>query len=182
MKNGRRRTKDKLKTAFFTLLEEKPYSKITVTEIIEEAGVSRTSFYRHYKDVFDMYDKICEEIIDSLVSEFTLVVLDNGVDFSKPFEKLCEKLDSQQKYVRLICGKNGGRKFFELGFEKTVSFVKDLSPLLNDTEKFALKFVMFSGMATYVKSIIDGTDFDKKHLKMYSRILTMIQKAGSNNE
>ena len=51
---------DKMIRAFFALLEEKPYGKISVTEFISRAGVSRTTFYRHYRDIYEMYDKVCE--------------------------------------------------------------------------------------------------------------------------
>ena len=32
------------------LLESKPYNKISITDICTKAGVSRVTFYRHYKD------------------------------------------------------------------------------------------------------------------------------------
>ena len=39
-------TKESIVTAVVLLCAEKPFEKITVTEIVRKAGVSRTAFYR----------------------------------------------------------------------------------------------------------------------------------------
>ena len=45
----RQRSADiKLIQAFFKLLETKNYAKISVAEIVAEASLSRTTFYRYY--------------------------------------------------------------------------------------------------------------------------------------
>jgi len=36
--------------AILLLMDEKPYDKITVSDIIEKAGIARQTFYRNYKD------------------------------------------------------------------------------------------------------------------------------------
>lgn len=40
----------KIRDAFFCLVEVKGYEKVTVSQIIEESGVNRSTFYRHYQD------------------------------------------------------------------------------------------------------------------------------------
>ena len=42
---------DRLEGAFLELIEEKPYSKITVNHIVERAGVHRNTFYYHYQSI-----------------------------------------------------------------------------------------------------------------------------------
>lgn len=44
------RSKLLIKKAFIDLLKEKPASKVTVTDIILEANISRGTFYAHYLD------------------------------------------------------------------------------------------------------------------------------------
>lgn len=46
--------------AFFLLLENHDFHKITVSQIIEKAGVNRTTFYRHYEDKYAILDNIKE--------------------------------------------------------------------------------------------------------------------------
>ena len=45
-------TKRALEQSLKNLLREKPLSKITVTDITEDCGISRMTFYYHFKDQF----------------------------------------------------------------------------------------------------------------------------------
>jgi len=47
-------TKKALLKAFGTVLERKPFKKITVGDLTEECGISRMTFYYHFKDIYDM--------------------------------------------------------------------------------------------------------------------------------
>ena len=40
-----------LEGAFLKLVEEKPFAKITVNDIVKEAGVHRNTFYYHYQSI-----------------------------------------------------------------------------------------------------------------------------------
>ena len=53
-----RRSKNMIKKAFAKLLHEKDISKITVTDIIKEAEISRGTFYAHYPDVYGLLSKL----------------------------------------------------------------------------------------------------------------------------
>ena len=46
-----KRTKELLTDTFWRLLEEKPYSKITVNDIVNRCGVNRNTFYYHFQDI-----------------------------------------------------------------------------------------------------------------------------------
>ena len=43
--------KERLENAFWTLLADRPFGKITVTDVVHEARVNRNSFYYHYNDI-----------------------------------------------------------------------------------------------------------------------------------
>ncbi|CUX22942.1 Bacterial regulatory proteins, tetR family [Clostridium sp. C105KSO15] len=45
------RTKKLISDTFWQLLEEKPYSKITVQNIVERCQVNRNTFYYHFQDI-----------------------------------------------------------------------------------------------------------------------------------
>jgi AcrR family transcriptional regulator len=59
-------TKTLIRSAFITLLGEKDIEEITVQEIVEEAMISRSAFYLHYKDKYDLYEAISANLIDEL--------------------------------------------------------------------------------------------------------------------
>ena len=51
-------TKKEIIATFFSLLEQKPLSKISVKNIVEACGINRNTFYYYYKDIYDLVDDI----------------------------------------------------------------------------------------------------------------------------
>ena len=49
-------TKRALAESLKKLLLEKPLDRITVSDITEDCGVSRMTFYYHFKDVYDLIE------------------------------------------------------------------------------------------------------------------------------
>lgn len=47
-------TKQALIASFKKLLETEPFDKITISEITNDCGLSRQTFYYHFRDIFDM--------------------------------------------------------------------------------------------------------------------------------
>ena len=49
------RTRDRLGGALIGLLFTKPLEEITMQEVLDRAGVSRSTFYEHYRDKNDLF-------------------------------------------------------------------------------------------------------------------------------
>ncbi len=60
-------TKNILLHSLHELLKEKPLSNITVQDIIENCGASRATFYRHFKDKYDLMNWDCKEYIEKCI-------------------------------------------------------------------------------------------------------------------
>ena len=58
------RTREAIQLAFKELLKEKPFQKITVTEIAERAGFARHTFYNHYETKEDILNHLVDEFFD----------------------------------------------------------------------------------------------------------------------
>ena len=102
-KTGDRRklkTQKALRDSLAELLTEKDLRKITVQEIADKADVNRVTFYKHYLDVYDLYDKIEE---DTLV-ELGLMVLS------------LEELPAKEFYSHLINYISDNGKIFKMIF------------------------------------------------------------------
>lgn len=52
-----------IRRAFTTLLKQKPIQSISITELCEEAGINRGTFYTHYTDIYDLRTKIENEML-----------------------------------------------------------------------------------------------------------------------
>lgn len=57
-------TKRLLKTALLELMQEKPFSRISIRELCEQADLNRTTFYLHYTDQTDLLRHIEKEILE----------------------------------------------------------------------------------------------------------------------
>lgn len=62
------RTDKAIKQAFINLLKTKPFEKITVQDILDETPVTRSTFYKHYHDKYEIAEKMQEEYFNSQMS------------------------------------------------------------------------------------------------------------------
>lgn len=60
------KTRKALYDALADLLTEKKLHKVTVQEIADKANVNRVTFYRHFLDVYDLYEKLENETLVEL--------------------------------------------------------------------------------------------------------------------
>ena len=93
-------TCDCIRTALFQLVKTTPYEKITVTAIIERAGVSRAGFYRNYiskeavlEDIADShFDKIFDTAFDDITQD----------NFKEKYTALFETISENKEYFDII--------------------------------------------------------------------------------
>lgn len=69
MDRRQQKTRQAVFAAFTGLLERKPYSKISVQEILDGANVGRSTFYAHFETKDDLLRALCTEIFDHVFSE-----------------------------------------------------------------------------------------------------------------
>ena len=58
------KTKRALAEALAEFLATKELHRITVQEIADKADVNRVTFYHHYQDVYELYDKLETEVVN----------------------------------------------------------------------------------------------------------------------
>lgn len=83
-------TKHRIKQAIAKLLAQKCFEKISITEICDTAEINRGTFYLHYKDKYDMIQKIKEDFQSELYSILT--------QESRPFSR--EALTESLEFIR----------------------------------------------------------------------------------
>ncbi|WP_433516604.1 TetR/AcrR family transcriptional regulator [Nonomuraea sp. CA-143628] len=72
-----RRTRTALARALIQLVEEQDLSRISVSDVAEGAGVSRSAFYDHYRDVHELAEDACTAMIDGLIESLPAPELDS---------------------------------------------------------------------------------------------------------
>lgn len=58
----RKETRDKISKVFINLLQTKEINEISVTDICKQAKINRSTFYVNYLDIYDLADKIGQEL------------------------------------------------------------------------------------------------------------------------
>ena len=65
-------TKKALAASLKKLLAHKSFSRITVTEIIEDCGLNRKTFYYHFEDIYGLLRWMLEQDLLSVILSFDL--------------------------------------------------------------------------------------------------------------
>ena len=69
LKNEGYSVKREIMNAVILLMGKKNYMDITVTEIINKAGVARASFYRNFNSISDVIDALVKDATDEIVED-----------------------------------------------------------------------------------------------------------------
>ena len=109
-------TKDIIAKAFRELLESRTFAKVTIGDICERCGISRRSFYYHFKDKYDM-------VVWIFRKEFNEERERQGISFEIDFKEaerwrmLCEFLERDRNYYRKIMAYQGQNSLEEFCLE-----------------------------------------------------------------
>ena len=63
------KTKKSIYDAFISLMSEKTFEEIKVSEICERALINRSTFYSHFDDKFTLFDSLISDMKNSLLGE-----------------------------------------------------------------------------------------------------------------
>ena len=64
------RTKDAIIEAFWQLLEEKAYNKITVKDIVNRCQINRNTFYYHFHDIPELLEETVKSVTDQIIRTY----------------------------------------------------------------------------------------------------------------
>ena len=84
------RTRQKIINCFWELFRQKSIDKITVSELTSLAQINRSTFYAHFKDVYDVLDQIEE------------YYLPNGAKFFSQCHNIENKEEIYQNFLKLF--------------------------------------------------------------------------------
>lgn len=153
-------TQSIIKETLISLLGKKEINKITVSEICNIADINRATFYRYYLDVYDLLEKIEQELVEKLKSVSRSS--DNTI-FSFSTELLNVFLENKE-LVKILFDTNNNIYFMndvlEVAFEKCKEkWTSDLPGLTDEEIEYASIFI-FNGALGVVNYWVKN-DFDK---------------------
>lgn len=158
-----RRTRKLIKQAFLSLLEQKEYEQITVTDIIEKADYNRATFYRHYRDKQELVDEIIDTQIRLLIDAIIQPLKRNQMihmNSLKPeditmFDHVMEQIEFYRLWQKLKTIPNFTNKFIDALKYLHYCHIKLISPAENIDKSLYAQFYVY-GIAGILFSWIEN--------------------------
>ena len=108
-----RRTKKLLSQGLIELMQQKQVKDITVRELADLVDVNRGTFYLYYRDIFDMLERLEEELFEQL----NAVILAQGepiLTHARPMLKDLFRIVAENKEIcSVLLSDNGDIKFLQ---------------------------------------------------------------------
>ncbi len=116
------KTHQAIENAMSDLLKEKSFDHITTTELVKRAGISRSSFYTHYQDKYEMIDKYQSEFFLKLATIFS----ENDTDLGAAIYELFKFLDTDCPVESALLSENGTREIHMYLIQQIKTFLADV--------------------------------------------------------
>ena len=161
------RSKTLIKKALAKLMHEKELEKITVSDIIREADISRGTFYAHFPDIRSVLEQIENEEIKKLVNFVNkLKTEDSEINSSKTFLiSVFNYLNNDFEYYKMLmqsCFLNNYiSRLVDIYYEETIASLLERDPSKDINEAKLYMVYTSSGskevLISWLKGSISGT-------------------------
>ena len=132
MDKREQKTITKVYAAFTSLVKSKDYANISVQDIIDEANISRSTFYAHFKTKDDVLVDVCSSIFDHVFSAHLSKEKNHDFSTSDIFEydhfitHILYHLYDDKNLVQGVLNTTGNARFYEVFKEKSYPLMEKL--------------------------------------------------------
>lgn len=90
MKEKKKKSQQKIEKAFINLIQSQSLNEIKVSQICKLANINRTTFYSNYIDIYDLADKMREDMFYNILKlyEEEAIKKQHSYDFLKLFKHI----------------------------------------------------------------------------------------------
>ena len=143
-------TRRVIRESLYKLLEKKHLAQITVKELCQEADINRATFYRNYQDIYDLYEKLEEELTDEAFGSDDLV---------NDRYRLLEIIYENQPFYREFFDSHLESRYVKQTIEKAYDEMKDILTQRGtyDKKTFSIAYQYnYYGAVGVIKEWLDG--------------------------
>lgn len=177
------KTKRAIREAFLSLLKKKSLNKITVAEVSQKADLGRGTFYLHYKDIYDLYNQIENDLYIELEQLF-----DNAYPSTDPtnlfglIDTITKYLEENRKvFLLLIRPEDNGKTLHKLKTIFSKKVLWETSDLYTCEYDIVESMFIVTGVIGVVEEwLANRIELTQKQLA--DMIYKVILKIDSNNE
>lgn len=171
LNSSSKKTRNLIKKTFAELMnEKKELSKITVTELVKRAEITRSTFYTHYDDIYEVINDYQLETIELLVSDDK--ILNSIKDIYNYFDEIFECLKKNEEIYKMLLVSNGSLIFLEelkkLAGEKIYHTMKNIIKN-NEYLELDVSFYMSGVISELIKYFRGQSDYSLEELHVNSK-------------
>jgi AcrR family transcriptional regulator len=124
-------TQKVLKESLISLMKEKSILDITIKEICETAGLSRSTFYTYYNDQYDLLREIEDRTLieaDKILQPYlNAVKRSNGLKTAAILEDTLQFIANNSNSIQVLLSENGDGAFQKKFFRKSIKQVRQFT-------------------------------------------------------
>ncbi|MGN0143209.1 MAG: TetR/AcrR family transcriptional regulator [Roseburia sp.] len=175
-------TKLALEAALKKLLLQKPLDKITINDLTEECGISRMTFYYHFKDIYDLVEWACiEDGKRALKDKKTYDTWREGI--CQIFEAVLENKPFIMNVYHTVSRQKVENYLYKLTYQLIADVVEEKSAnaeLPEESKRFIAEFYKYAFVGVMLDWIDRGMKeeytsiVERMYLTMYGNIANSI--------
>lgn len=179
------KTERAIREAFFSLLEEGTFERITVKDITERAMINRNTFYLHYKDKFDLINSILigfiQDLSDKALEVINLSEQPEKATFDRYFVTIFVNANKVKSRYRIIFKDRNIEPYLDITavtdiIKNHIDSNKYLNHLHSSVYKNFLAFGFFGALNDYCTNDYTTEETTRMIATMSAKIANLVQK------
>jgi len=158
--------------AAFSLFKEFPFDTITVQMILNRAEVSRKTFYKYFKDKYELMELYYRIVMDRHIQDFY-----DGHNWHDILMFLYDFIKEEKQYFKHVSSASGSDNFwtflreYSLQFYTSIKLHNEKRERLTEEERLTICMIVEGQMSVF-REVVDGTtDISRED---FARILCSI--------
>lgn len=178
------RSRRLIRQAFLDLLKEKPFEKITITDIVNRADLNRSTFYAHYPDIFGIVEELEDEVVQKNIALIEKIQYRNIFTDPTPYlEGIAAMLEENKELLTCLGHAQLNRTRLEKFYKLMIRDVLTRSSIpehIRTSPEFAIRVHFFiGGIVNAYLQWADGS-LDYSPAEISQQIVKLIQKSSED--
>ncbi|MDO4270894.1 MAG: TetR/AcrR family transcriptional regulator [Eubacteriales bacterium] len=175
-----RRTKKLLRQSLTRLMQQQDFQSITVTDVVREADINRGTFYAHYRDVYDLREKIESEMIADFRAMIDSIRPNAAVSLRPVLSRAVDYLEENREIVTTLIKVSGADGFGKKMIEVIEECRMEAVPCQGVEDIYVARFIATGVVGMLEKWIAEPSPIPKDELTaLMAKILSPLLPSGT---
>ena len=122
-----RRSRALIRNALLSLMKDKPFDKITITEIARLADINRGTFYAHFRNVSEVLESIQADVALEMSRIFEGLSFSSIPDCEKILTRAVEFISRDPQFYKTLLSIDNGKNVVEMWKSNIIGYLEAAS-------------------------------------------------------